>query len=148
MARPKSTTDQSVLEQLTASATPMTAYELLAALRDTGVQSPPVVYRALERLVKDGRIHRLEGLNAYFACHGHHHGAAAPVFAVCTSCRRVEEWSVEAIDAAFGTIAAGMGFAIEGRTVELRGTCARCRGLAAPESAAACCDHAHGLAAV
>jgi Fur family zinc uptake transcriptional regulator len=143
MARPKSTTDESVLAQLTASPIPMTAYELLASLRDIGVQSPPVVYRSLERLVKAGQIHRLEGLNAYFACHGHHHGATAPVFAVCTVCLRVEEWSVEAVDAAFGTVAESMGFAIEGRTVELRGTCARCRGLAAPEAEAACCGHSH-----
>lgn len=144
MARPRSTTDESVMAQLTASPTPMTAYELLASLRDTGVQSPPVVYRSLERLVKSGQIHRLEGLNAYFACHGHHHGASAAVFAVCTSCRRVEEWSVEAVDAAFATVADRMGFAIEGRTIELRGTCARCRGLAAAEAKAACCCHSHG----
>ncbi len=148
MARPKSTTDDSVLAQLTASPTPMTAYELLASLRDVGVQSPPVVYRSLDRLVKSGQIHRLEGLNAYFACHGHHHGASPPVFAVCTTCRRVEEWSVDTIDATFGKIADAMGFAIEGRTVELRGTCARCRGLAAPEAEAACCGHSHGLARV
>jgi len=148
MARPKSTTDGAVLAQLTASPTPMTAYELLASLRDVGVQSPPVVYRSLERLVKSGQIHRLEGLNAYFACHGHHLGATAPVFAVCTRCRRVEEWSVEAIDAAFDTVAAKMGFAMEGRTVELRGTCARCRGLAAPEAEPACCGHSHRLLAV
>ncbi len=124
----------------------MTAYELLASLRDVGVQSPPVVYRSLDRLVKTGQIHRLEGLNAYFACHGHHHGATAPVFAVCTTCLRVEEWSVEAVDAAFGKAAEAMGFEIEGRTVEVRGTCARCRGLAAPEAEAACCgqSHSHG----
>lgn len=134
------------MAQLVASATPMTAYALLAALRDVGVQSPPVVYRALDRLVKSGQIHRLEGLNAYFACHGHHHGATSPVFAVCTECGRVEEWSLEAIDAAFAKMAADMGFALEGRTIELRGLCARCRGLAAPDASAACCahDHAHG----
>jgi Fur family zinc uptake transcriptional regulator len=132
------------MAQLTASPTPMTAYELLASLRDIGVQSPPVVYRSLDRLVKSGQIHRLEGLNAYFACHGHHHGATAPVFAVCTSCMRVEEWSVDAVDAAFGREAERMGFQIEGRTIELRGTCARCRGLISHEAKAACCGHSHG----
>ena len=143
MARPKSSTDEAVMAQLSASETPMTAYELLASLRDVGVQSPPVVYRALERLAKSGQIHRLEGLNAYFACHGHHHGSTAAVFAVCTHCKRVEEWSVEAIDAAFSTVANQMGFSVEGRTVELRGTCARCRGLAAPEALPSCCSHDH-----
>ncbi len=144
MARPKSTTDVSVLAQLTASPTPMTAYALLASLREAGVQSPPVVYRSLERLVKTGQIHRLEGLNAYFACHGHHHGATAPVFAVCVRCLRVEEWSVDTIDAAFEREAERMGFQVEGRTIELRGICARCQGLVAPEAKAACCGHSHG----
>jgi Fur family zinc uptake transcriptional regulator len=143
MARPKSSTDEAILAQLTASDKPMTAYALLAALRDVGVQSPPVVYRSLDRLVKAGQIHRLEGLNAYFACHGHHHSATPPVFAVCTCCNRVEEWSVEAVDHAFAKMAETMGFAIEARTIELRGLCARCRGLAAPDAGAACCGHDH-----
>jgi Fur family transcriptional regulator, zinc uptake regulator len=143
MARPRSNTDETVLERLKASAIPMTAYELLAALRDHGVQSPPIVYRALERLEKTGQIHRLEQQNAYFACHGHHHGASAPVFAVCTTCRRVEEWSVQELDAAIGVVAARMEFAVARRTVEISGTCARCRGLADPASEAACCEHDH-----
>ena len=146
MARARSNTDQFVLARLEASPTPMTAYELLGALRSEGVQSPPVVYRALERLETAGRIHRLEGLNAYFACHGHHAGAVKPIFAVCTECRRVEEWSGEAADATFREIAKSMGFTIEGRTIEVRGRCSRCAGLSAPDSRAACCGHAVRLA--
>ncbi len=128
---------------MTAEDKTMNAYAHLAALRDVGVQSPPVVYRSLDRLVKAGQIHRLEGLNAYFACHGHHHSATPPVFAVCTCCNRVEEWSVEAVDHAFAKMAETMGFAIEARTIDLRGLCARCRGLAAPDAGAACCGHDH-----
>ncbi|MDR3496569.1 MAG: Fur family transcriptional regulator [Ancalomicrobiaceae bacterium] len=146
MARTRSNTDQFVLAQLEGSPTPMTAYELLGALRDEGIQSPPVVYRALDRLEKAGRIHRLEGLNAYFACHGHHNGATKPIFAVCTECRRVEEWSGEAADTAFREMAKTMGFTIEGRTIEVRGKCSRCAGLSAPDGGAACCGHAVRLA--
>jgi Fur family zinc uptake transcriptional regulator len=139
MARTGAATDDAVMEALTAAETPMSAYQLLDRLRPRGIQSPPVVYRALDRLEKAGRIHRLEGLNAYFACCGRDH-AKGTVFAVCTACKRVEEWSGEGIDAIVTAQAARAGFAVEGRTIEIRGLCAQCRGEAGAEHDH---DHAH-----
>ncbi|MER2604649.1 MAG: Fur family transcriptional regulator [Siculibacillus sp.] len=136
MARPRSATDETVLELLRGAETPMSAYQVLDRLRPQGIQSPPVVYRALERLEKAGRIHRLEGLGAYFACCGQDHAKGA-VFAVCTACKRVEEWSGEGIDALVGAAAERAGFAVSGRTIEIRGLCAACRG--------AVVDEGHGL---
>lgn len=112
---------------LRGAATPMSAYQVLDHLRPQGVQSPPVVYRALDRLEKAGQIHRLEALGAYFACCGRDH-AKGTVFAVCTACKRVEEWSGEGIDALLAIEAAKGGFSVEGRTIEVRGLCAACRG--------------------
>ena len=132
LARTKSTTDDAILTVLQSNATPKSAYELL------------VVDRALDRLVKSGQIHRLESDNTYFACHGHHQGRTPPIFAICQTCKRVEEWSIDSIDASLGTIAETMGFAITGRTIEIQGTCRRCRGLASPDAADACCGHHHG----
>lgn len=147
MARPRSGTDDAVLGVLQDAATPMTAYQVLDALRPHGVQSPPVVYRALDRLARDGRIHRLEALNAYFACHGHH-GAAPVVFAVCSACRKVEEWGSGEIDRLLDARAARSGFHVEGRTIELRGLCAACaaeRGIGAEAGRpASACGHDHG----
>lgn len=141
MARPRSGTDDAVMSVLQEAETPMTAYQVLDALRPQGVQSPPVVYRALERLERDGRIHRLEQLNAYFACHGHH--ADQPVvFAVCRQCRKVEEWRSEAIEALIGEAAGKAGFRLEGRTIEVRGLCAACASGEAG-AGAACCGHDH-----
>lgn len=127
MARSPSRTDDAVLELLREATTPMSAYQVLDRLRPNGVQSPPVVYRALDRLVKAGQIHRLEASGAYFACCGRDH-AKGTVFAVCTQCQRVEEWSGEGIDALIGAAAAAAGFAVEGRSIEVRGVCAQCRG--------------------
>lgn len=137
MARPRSGTDTAVLAVLKDAATPMTAYQVLDALRPHGVQSPPVVYRALERLERDGRIHRLEQLNAYFACHGHHANTQV-VFAVCTECRKVEEWDSAEVERVLAGAASGAGFRITGRTIELRGVCAACAGQGAVS------DHRHG----
>lgn len=141
MARPRSATDDAVFTVLTEAETPMSAYQVLDRLRPEGIQSPPVVYRALERLEKAGRIHRLEGLNAYFACCGRDHAKGA-VFAVCTRCKRVEEWSGEGIDALIGVEAARSGFAVGGRTIEVRGLCAACRGEAVEEETHGL--HSHG----
>ena len=140
MTRPRLKTDEAVLEVLREAPTPMSAYQLLDHLRPRGVQSPPVVYRALERLQKAGRIHRLEALGVYFACCGQSH-AQGTVFAVCTECRRVEEWSGEGIDALIGEEAGKRGFAVAGRTIEVRGICAHCRGETAIEEGAL---HSHG----
>ncbi|MEJ1161026.1 Fur family transcriptional regulator [Prosthecomicrobium sp. N25] len=127
MARPRSGTDEAVYAVLCGSDKPMTAYQLLDALRPQGVQSPPVVYRALERLERDGRVHRLEQLNAYFACHGQHEHAGA-VFAVCRDCGRVEEWPGTEVDRALGAVSGRAGFRLEGRTIEVRGLCEACAG--------------------
>ena len=140
MTRSRSGTDEAVLEVLRGAATPMSAYQVLDRLRPRGVQSPPVVYRALERLEKAGHIHRLEGLGAYFACCGRDHAKGA-VFAVCTACHKVEEWSGEGIDTLLGVRAAEAGFALEGRTIEVRGLCAHCRGATAEVEGGL---HSHG----
>lgn len=139
MARPKAGTDDAVLALLKESGTPLSAYQILDALRPSGVQSPPIVYRALDRLVKAGQVHRLEQSNAFFACHGHHHDDTV-VFAVCRNCNRVEEWAVAGLDDSLSRAAALTGFSVAGRTVEVRGLCAQCAGLRAEPVSS---DHVH-----
>lgn len=141
MARPRSDTDDVILALLRASGTPLTAYQILDALRPGGVQSPPIVYRALNRLLKTGQVHRLEQANAFFACHGAHADGGTVVFAVCRTCNRVEEWAVAGLDDAFAKAAARTGFRVDARTVEIRGLCAHCGGLRAEPVSD---DHIHG----
>ena len=61
-----------VLETLLESHRAMTAYELLDRLGAAGLGSqPPVAYRALDFLVANGFVHRIERLAAFAACtHG------------------------------------------------------------------------------
>jgi Fur family zinc uptake transcriptional regulator len=146
MARARSRTDDAVLALLRAAETPLSAYQVLDRLRPSGVQSPPIVYRALERLEKAGQIHRLEGINAYFACCRHDHHVAGVVFAICTECRRVEEWSCEEVDELLAATAEKAGFALSGRTVEVRGLCAECRGAAGREVPQGLESHGPGCA--
>lgn len=71
---------------------PMSAYDILEKLRPSGVRAAPVVYRALEALIKEGLVHRIQTLNAYLACNcSSEHDHAISVLTICSQCRAVEE---------------------------------------------------------
>ena len=60
---------QSRIRDLLAGADkPLSAYDVIDALRDHGRVAPPTVYRALQKLIDEGLAHRLETRNAYVAC--------------------------------------------------------------------------------
>jgi Fur family zinc uptake transcriptional regulator len=120
-----------VLETLLESHRAMTAYELLEKLGAAGLGSqPPVVYRALDFLVGNGFVHRIERLGAFAACThgGAEHNAA---FLVCRACRRVAETAVPRPARGLAAEAARVGFAIERTVVEAEGLCGHCRAAAA-----------------
>ena len=116
-----------VLDELRAGGRPLTAYQLLDRLRDHGFQAPPTVYRALERLLALGLVHRIESLNAYVPCRHDPHETAA-VFAICRGCGAVVETPAEAILKGLSAAASQGGFAVEEAHVELLGRCRACRG--------------------
>ncbi len=105
----------------------MTAYELLDRLGAAGLGSqPPVVYRALDFLVVNGFVHRIERLGAFVACT---HGASdhSAGFLVCRACRAVAETEIPGQAPGLADEAAAAGFSIERTVVEAEGLCARCR---------------------
>jgi Fur family zinc uptake transcriptional regulator len=124
---------------------PVGAYALLERLKDLrGGAAPPTVYRALDFLLEQGLIHKVERLNAYLGCveageggHGHAaHGLAEGrhdhphQFLICRRCGATAEISDPAITAALASAAAGAGFTLHRATVEAEGVCADCAGLA------------------
>ena len=107
------------------------AYEILARLRDEGLGSqPPVVYRALDFLVRAGFVHRVETLNAFVACSRSGAGHA-PAFLICRNCRTVIETPAEPSASVLAGAAQEAGFAIETAVSEAEGLCAQCLGSAA-----------------
>jgi Fur family zinc uptake transcriptional regulator len=119
---------------LEAEARPLSAYELLGQLQLSGIKAPPTVYRALNQLIDEGRVHRLESINAYVACcRRHHHGMAA--FAICRDCGTVTEFESGDVARGIQEWADHSGFRVARSTVELHGRCADCGGAGdAPES--------------
>jgi Fur family zinc uptake transcriptional regulator len=118
-----------VLELVWASHEPVGAYGLLDRLGAEGTKAvPPTVYRALDFLLEQGLVHRLERLNAFVGC-SHRHGPHAAQFLICTGCRRVAELDDPAIGSALLKGAAARGFSVSRQTVEVEGLCPECRAI-------------------
>ncbi len=111
---------------------PMTAYQVLDAVRAHGITAPPTVYRTLNRLVEEGLAHRVESINAYVACaHTHHHSDEAVIFAICENCGAVEEIDDSEAIAQLRRSAEKSSFAVQRVAVEVMGLCGPCQALAA-----------------
>jgi Fur family transcriptional regulator, zinc uptake regulator len=120
------TNHELVLRVLLSAEAPMTAYEILRALRRYGIMGPPTVYRALNRLMGSGHVHRLESINAYLACANQHHNHGLAVFAICRNCRHVDELAEGALARHLQNNAKRNGFYVEATTIELTGQCVSC----------------------
>jgi Fur family transcriptional regulator, zinc uptake regulator len=81
-----------VLKILKESLKPMSAYHLLNRLNVVGITAPPVVYRALDSLVKQRKIHKVKELSAFIACNcDETHTHDVSVLTICQKCHSVNE---------------------------------------------------------
>jgi len=116
-----------VLDTLTQADGPLSAYTILDRLRDAGFRAPLQVYRALEKLLDFGLVHRLESLNAFVACaHPHCHAQGLIAFAICEDCGQVDEFADAVVRERLGAWSSEHGFRVEKTTIEIRGHCAAC----------------------
>ena len=117
---------KAALQLLCLGEKPLSAYDLLERMRDVVRNpAPPTVYRALNFLLEQGLVHKLESLNAYVGC-AHPDHPHASQFLICDDCGEVAE--VEDPSVANSLKAAGneIGFRTRRPIVELLGTCAQC----------------------
>ncbi len=120
-----------VLGTLSQSGGPLSAYSILDQLRDQGFRAPLQVYRALDKLVEFGMVHRLESLNAFVACrHPSCDAHETIAFTICDECGQVSEISDDTISDRLQSLATDTGFALKKSTVELRGICHKCHNAA------------------
>jgi Fur family zinc uptake transcriptional regulator len=106
---------------------PLGAYDILAAIQaEQPKAAPPTVYRALDFLLAQGLIHKLQSLHAYVGC-VHPGEPHASQFLICTCCGDVTELEDASVARSLGKAAAASGFQAEQPMVELTGLCADCR---------------------
>jgi Fur family zinc uptake transcriptional regulator len=123
-----------VLRLILEAEAPIGAYALLDRLRSLRAgAAPPTVYRALDFLLEQGLVHKLERLNAFMPCvetgHGHHHGHGHDhphQFLICRKCGATAEICAPAVAAAIAAAARAEGFTPGTATVEVEGVCANC----------------------
>lgn len=116
-----------VLELVWNGHTPRGAYDILNDLATDGRRPAPLtVYRALDFLVEQGLVHRLESLNAFIGC-PHPGGGHASQFLVCERCNTATEINDPAVTDAISRSAEAMGFQVHQPMVEVTGLCPKCR---------------------
>lgn len=116
-----------VLELVWNSHQPLGAYALIDQLATDGHRpAPPTVYRALEFLLEQGLVHRLDSLNAFAGC-THPGEPHRSLFLICRACARVQEVASAAIARGIDREAGTQGFQVEKATLEVVGLCHRCQ---------------------
>ena len=107
------------------------AYDVLDQLAALGGSAkPPTVYRALEFLMEQGLVHKIESLNAYVGC-PHPGDDHVSQFFICDDCGEVEEANLPDLEILISAQAKKSGFNIYRQTVEIRGQCQECSSRAA-----------------
>src|SRR6478609_1077781 len=101
-----------VLGALLSSHRPLGAYEIIDELaKEMPRPAPITVYRALDFLMANGLVHRIESRNAYLACAHDHDAAALVAFLICERCDAVGEIPAASVAQSLNTAARASGFA-------------------------------------
>ena len=122
-------TRQQVFELIIHAEGPIKAYELLEQLSDKDGKrksAPPTVYRALEFLLENHFIHRLESINAFVSC-VHPETTHSGEFLICEKCDNVIELYDSKIASMLSEAADKHQFNTNKRVVEIYGVCAICQ---------------------
>lgn len=119
-----------VMNALSDAKGPLSAYTILHELREHGFRAPLQVYRALDKLVEFGMVHRLESLNAFVACQ--HPSCEVEnentvLFTICEKCENVQELVNDSLVNAFASMAKEIDFSLKESVIELRGICSNCK---------------------
>ncbi len=116
-----------VFELICASDKASSAYDLLDDLKKSEPQAkPPTVYRALDFLMEQGFIHRVESTNSFISCcscNAHKHFSQ---LLICDKCGNVVELQDDHLIAQLEKNAELHGFKIANHVIESHGVCQSC----------------------
>ena len=109
---------------------PLNAYSILDQLHDSGFRGPVQVYRALEKLMELGLVHRLESLNAFVACQKKtcdHQSKKTIIFTICEICGSVQELVNNGLEHLVRSLENDIDFLTNRSVIELKGICFTCK---------------------
>ena len=110
------------------SSEPLKAYSILFNVQKKGIKAPLQVYRALDKLVEIGKIHKIESRNAFIACQNSScQVAKATAFSICEICEKVTEISSAGLSKYLTSFKDKDGMKYSKYNLEFFGLCKKCR---------------------
>ena len=107
---------------------PLKAYSILFNVQKKGIKAPLQVYRALEKLIKLGKIHKVESRNAFVACKNSNcEISKATAFSICETCEKVTEISDQKLSKYLKNFHDKTGMIYKKYNLEFYGLCTTCK---------------------
>ena len=117
-----------VLDIIEKSTEPLKAYSILSNVKKKGINSPPQVYRALDKLVDMGKIHKIESKNAFIACKNSDcEISKATAFSICNNCEHVKEIKNSKLSKYLSNFEDNSGMKYKKYNLEFFGLCRDCK---------------------
>ena len=119
---------QIIFDLIDKSSEPLKAYSILFNVQKKGIKAPLQVYRALDKLVAIGKIHKIESRNAFIACQNSScQISKATAFSICESCEQVSEISNTKLSKYLSNFADEAGMKYSKYNLEFFGLCKKCK---------------------
>jgi Fur family zinc uptake transcriptional regulator len=119
---------QIVLDFVEKSSEPLKAYSILFNVQKKGLKAPLQVYRALDKLVEIGKIHKIESRNAFVACKNSScQVSKATAFSICESCEKVTEINNSKLSKYLSNFEDNSGMRYSKYNLEFFGLCKKCK---------------------
>ena len=118
---------QIIFDIIDKSPEPMKAYSILFNVQKKGIKAPLQVYRALDKLVEIGKIHKIESRNAFIACQNSRcQVSKATAFSICDSCDKVTEITNSSLSKYLSNFKDKAGMKYSKYNLEFFGLCKKC----------------------
>ena len=112
---------------LKSSNKPLKAYSILFEIQKMGIKSPTQVYRALDKLIEIGKVHKIESKNSYVACKNKNClNKSSTSFLICNSCEKITEIEEETMSEQFSNLCKKFNSNYSQHNLEIFGTCSSC----------------------
>ena len=106
---------------------PLKAYSILFEIQKMGIKSPTQVYRALDKLIEIGKVHKIESKNSYVACKNTNClNKSSTSFLICNSCEKITEIEEETMSEQFSNLCKKFNSNYSQHNLEIFGTCSSC----------------------
>ena len=118
---------QIVLDFVEKANQPLKAYSILFNVQKKGLKAPLQVYRALDKLVEIGKIHKIESRNAFVACKNSNCEVSnATAFSICERCENVTEINNSKLSNYLTNFEDNSGMKYSKYNLEFFGLCKKC----------------------